>query len=460
MNNSRQTGAQGLPLRSSLARIPLSLQQEWLWNHLRRHPTRNLILTFSVRLIGELRVDVLQKSFETVVHRHESLRTRIVLVDGQLAQMVDASREFRLDPLGVDGSSENQNDEHAARDFVEKFFASWVDMSVGPVLEARLLRLSPRSHVLAIAIHHIVSDAFSMALFFKELWCLYGSYLLGRPSPLDEVPLQYADYAIWQRSTAHDWHENHEAYWTKRLEGAERIRLPPDAGLNNVRPGSPALLQIAFDWRLSVALRALAEREKVAPPTLILAIYAALISSWCKQKNFVIGFNVTGRHRPEHANVMGYFPQILFLRIELTGNETFSELFKLVTQELLAAWTHLDFARIATKTPELYHGTFFQWLSWRPGELAGTETPSEWREGNIPLAIEAFSVKRSLPHDAQLDGDILLNFQDTDSGISASGFYRADLFSSETMQRFARELQVVAERAVRSPRARAVTSQA
>ncbi len=458
MKNGMQPGTHNPPMRSASAPIPLSFQQEWLWHYLLKHPTRNLIMTFSVRLTGELRVDVLQKSIETVVHRHESLRTRIVLgVDGQLAQRVDAPREFRLDPLVFDGSSENRGDEPAARAFVEKFFDTRLDMSTGPLLEVRLLRLSPRSHVLAIAVHHIVCDAFSMALFFKELWCLYGCYLLGRPSPLDEASLQYADYAAWQRATDQDWRKDHEPYWTQRLEGAARIRLPPDPGLSHVRPHSPAALQITFDRRLSVALRALAEREKVALSTLILTIYVALISSWCGQRDFVIGFNVTGRHRPEHANVIGYFPHVLFLRMELTGRESFSELLKLVTQEFLAAWAHLDFSRIVAKAPELNHGTFFQWLSWRSSELAGTEIPSEWRENNIPLMIEPFSVNRALPDDVRLDGDIILNFQETAAGIQGGGYYRADLFSSDTMQRLAREFLAVAERALREPRSRAVT---
>lgn len=459
MKINGQPAAQNLLSRSTLAQTPISFQQEWLWYHLQKHPTRNLIMTFSVRLIGELRVDILQQSFATVVRRHESLRTRIVLVEGLPVQMVDAPYEVSLEPLAFDGNSENQPEEQAARDFVEKFFAIRLDMSNGPVLNVKLLKLSPRAHILAVAIHHIITDAFSMALFFKELWTLYGSYLLGRASPLDEAPCQYADYAIWQRATSQEWHANHQAYWTKRLEGASRIRLPRDIGLNDVRPHSPAGLHIAFDRRLSVAMRVLAERERVAPSTLVLAIYAALISSWCKQNDFVIGFNMSGRHRPEHANVIGFFPQVLYLRIELTGSETFSELFKVVTQELLAAWTHLDYARMIAKIPQLNDGTFFQWLPWSPSELAGTETPSAWRENNIPLAVEPFSVRRALPSDVRMDGDIVLNFQDTTSGISGIGYYRADLFSAETMQRFAQKFQAVAERAVRNPRAPAVLAE-
>jgi Condensation domain len=458
MKNSRQSEVHDPASRPTAGHLPLSFQQEWLWHYLSKHSTRNLILTFAVKLIGELRVDVLEQSFESIMKRHASLRTRIVLVDGQPAQIVDAPREFRLDPVTLANGAEGQDTEHAACDFVEKFFATWLDMSAGPTLQVRLLRLSARSHVLAIAIHHIVSDAFSMVLFFKELWSLYVSHLQGQPASL-EAPFQYADYAIWQRDTSQDWHENHEAYWTKRLEGASRVRLPPDAGLTNVRPRTPAPLHIAFDRRLSVALNVLAEREKVALPTLILAIYAACISSWCKQRDFVIGFNVSGRHRPEHANAMGYFPQILFLRIELTGSESFSDLFRIVTQEFLAAWTHLDFARIVAKAPELYHGTFLQWLPWRQTERAGTEAPAEWRERNIPLALEPFSVKRALPDDVQMDGDILLHLLETPEGICAVGYYRADLFSPETMERFARELRVAAERAVRGPRTRAVTSE-
>lgn len=456
MKDSRQSEVQNAASRSTSERIPLSFQQEWLWHYLRKHTTRNLIMTFTVKLIGELRVDVLQKSLETVVQRHASLRTRIALVAGEPAQMIDAPGEFRLVPVAFDGGNGSQDNEQAGRDFVEKFFADWLDISVGPILQVRLLRLSQRSHILAIAIHHIVSDGISMVLFFSELWNLYGSYLLGRPSSL-EAPFQYADYAIWQRDTSQDWHENHEAYWTRRLEGASRIHLPPDTDLTNVRPRKPAPMHIALDRRLSTALRILAERERVALPMLMLAIYAALISSWCKQSDFVIGFNVTGRHRPEHANAIGYFPQILFLRIQLTGSESFSELLKIVTQEFLTASAHLDFARIVAKVPEFYYGTFLQWLPWRHSEFAGVETPSEWREHNIPLTIEPFRLKRGLPDDIQMDGDILLHFQEMTEGISATGFYRADLFSPETMQRFARELRVVAERAVRAPHACAVT---
>jgi hypothetical protein len=188
---------------------PLTVQQEWLWGMVQQYRTWNFCLyTFALRLSGPLNVELLRKSLETLVRRHGALRTRIVSVDGQARQQIDEVLEYHLEVVSFRNNSQSQN-EVSARSYIDDLFTRRIDRGDGHLFEVRLLKLADRVHVLALAIHHIISDAFSLSLMFRELWLLYAELSQGHRCSLTGSPPQYADYASWQRKGDCDWRETH-----------------------------------------------------------------------------------------------------------------------------------------------------------------------------------------------------------------------------------------------------------
>jgi len=188
----------------------------------------------------------------------------------------------------------------------------------------------------------------------------------------------------------------------------------------------------------------------------ILALYAAIVLRWCKQIDFVIPFNVSGRSCPEQLEAMGLFVHPLLLRMELNGSETLQELLGLVSQEFLAAHEHLDCGRAIAEAPDLLNGSFLNWVPWEPAELAGIPSAFGGHHSNSCLAVESFDISGELTAitriTKKIDCDIGMTISNTNQGIRWSINYRADLFTVDTMHRLARDLQLMAEQMVGDPR--------
>jgi acyl carrier protein len=439
-----------LELRTSCKVVPLTFQQEWIWNELQQNAWP--LCSMGFRLSGELDVDVLSKSLETLVQRHDSLRTRISVADGMPKQYIDASAGCELQVVDLTGVS-TKGTYDGARAFIERLMVQKSNMVGGPLYEVRLLRVSDTEHVLVIAIHHIVTDAVSQELIRKELFTLYGDFVRGREPSLPRVVMQYSDYAVWQRSTRSQWVQKHERYWNRRLSGATRVRLPIDPVMESVTRFSAGQLQISFDEAVSLALNDLARRERTLLAMVMLAVYAAVVSFWSGQRDFLMPLGVASRLR-EHVNLVGLVAHPLLLRIELTGNETFVDLVQIVSREYLAASEHVDFGRAAYEIPDLFKGTFFQWLSAHPNDIAEAAPLSELDCCKPYVSIEPLSFKRALPDDLRWTEDVSLNLWNTAQGIHGHAYYRADLFTPNTMQQFSQDLRLISEQAARNPQAR------
>jgi hypothetical protein len=433
---------------------PLTFQQEVYWDFFcSNDPTWNHFISFALRLRGMLDVDVLSKAMSALTARHESLRTRICPVAGTLMQEIDEPDKDKLQVLNLSADGGTDIDEPTRR-YVERLFRKRVDPGVDPTFEAHLLILPYDEYVLAVGVHHVLSDAMSISLFFRELWVLYGDFLRGRPSSLPEVPMQYSDYASWQHRTRARWLQEHGGYWKARLAGTSRLRLPIDNGSRNIRPFSASPLHIKFGETLSSALHDLARSEKTSLALVLLAVYSAVSSFWCKQRDFVIPFNVTGRCKAEHVNVMGLFFHSLPLRVELNGTETFIELLQRISREFFTAHQHTDSGTLMREVPHLYEGTILQYLSLQPEEVSGISSPPEGENGNLSLIIEPFHVEQNvLPETFHLQSDIRLGYQDTAQGIHVYVVYRADLFTENTMQAFFADLSLFSDFVTKDPHA-------
>ena len=437
-------------LASDLA--PLSIQQEGFMQLIEVGRTEELneMMTFALKLSGALNVEMLRRSLEAVVSRHESLRTKIVVVDGVPKQQIGEPRAYELDILNL-SDMPKVDAENKARSLVESLSTRTFDPA--RLFDACLIQLEEREHILAIAIHHIVGDGSSCALFLRELWIAYEDFIHCRKSSLPDVPLQYADYAVWQRDSFCYRREKYEEYWRRKLAGAVRIEWPVDSQPEPGRHHTVAGVSICFGEALSSSLSDLARREGTMPAMVVLALYACVILCWCKKGDLVIASTVDGRDSSAHANIMGCLAYPVFLRVQTTGTQTFSDFLKRVVEEFMAAWTHREFCQILGKMPEalgLFNTAVFQWQPWTSSEAG---TPVEWDNATSSLEIHTFPFKSPLLS-VRTGIDLLSYFSGGARGICGQIYYREDRLLSGSVQRLLRNLRLAAEYVVREPRVR------
>ena len=425
------------PALTRCSLVPLTFQQELALNNGMHEGLAYVNFCFAALLRGSLDIDVLGRSISAVVQRHESLRTRIVVVDEDLRQAIDEPSEFRLGVVECSSGSDAQR-------LLQVFFSEQVDLAIGPLFNVRLLKLSEKEHVLTISLNQLITDAVSQMLLFRELWSLYGDFIFKRPSSLPDVSLQYPRYARWQRKEHPRWLQEHEGYWKSKLAQATCIKLPIDSCLENVKQFSPGFIEISFDQALSTDLHDLARREGATPAMIMLSLYAVVLGVWSERVDLVIPFAVSGRPYSRHAGLIGFLSQYLALGIDLTHNEVFGDLVSRVSQEFTTSHDHLDFGIVIGNLPKLFKGAVMNWLPAGP-VLA---TPSEWVGRDDFPTVEPFPFVGAFNDRFRLACDVECIFRATTRSISVSLLYRADLFRRETMARFCGDLRLVSEQVV------------
>ena len=441
-----QSSAYELPILARLKSdtVPLTFQQQWLLGLLQNANVSNLPCGFALRLIGAVDIDSMRVSIEELIRRHESLRTRIATIDGVPRQHVIDPGPYELELVRLDSNSE-ENRENNAYHLAGKFVHQPLDLTVDPLFEIRLLRLSEKTYVLVVSFDHMISDGASREILLRDLLSLYSCAAHGRPPP-EEARIQYADYAVWQHETNDSWMHAHGTYWHARLDGAKPIRFPVDRDIVAAAPSEEAVLPIRFGEALSVALRKSAQCERTTLTLLVLAVLIALMSRWCNENDLVIAFNTNGRHRHELANSIGYFPHLLHLRLELYANDTFRDLLSRVMQEYCTVYEHQDFARIVTRSPEFSLASF----QWDPAPFVYVPAAGEFKDN---LTIKPFPIRRAVT-DLKFSTQISVNLSDSTQGVAGVCGYRADLFRSDTIARFIRNLRSFSARFIENPHAR------
>jgi len=439
--------------------MPLSLQQERTWRYFDKNASEDITIHWinsAWRLRGALKVDALQKAFDVMLRRHQSLRTSIVLAAGIPRQKIAEPGSARLDILQMEIDAFKKTNAEISQ-FIRSHF-NQQRLSESCLFEAILLRGSENDHTLIIAISHFVSDGISIAIFFDELWVLYREFLTHDRCSSPEMRKQYVDYAIWQRRRQSYWLESQDSYWKRRLAGAEPVRLPVDSGLEHEKTLTVAGLEVSFGESLSSSLRNLSRKLRSTLERVLLSIYISLLASWSGQRKFVVGLIVDGRVRSEYARIIGYFSHSAPLMVELEGNESFMDLLQSVSNELLATQDNLEsyqhLALDALNSGDIYsvnRTSRFNWLPGCPGESVVISRSSECEEDDKCLTMQALPMEGvSLKRECELE----LMFSDSPRGICAYGQYRADLFRRDTMQRLYNEFRCIAEHVVRNPRSR------
>ncbi|WP_173840989.1 pyoverdine non-ribosomal peptide synthetase PvdD [Pseudomonas aeruginosa] len=431
----------GEPLR-------LSYAQERQWFLWQLEPESAAYHIPSVlRLRGRLDLDALQRSFDSLVARHETLRTRFRLDGDEARQEIAASMALPLDIVAL-----GPLEEGALARQVETTIARPFDLERGPLLRVSLLRLAEDDHVLVLVQHHIVSDGWSMQVMVEELVQLYAAYSRGLEVALPALPIQYADYALWQRS----WMEAGEkerqlAYWTGLLGGEQPVlELPFDRPrpVRQSHRGAQFILELDID--LSQALRRVAQQEGATAFALLLASFQALLYRYSGQADIRVGVPIANRNRVETERLIGFFVNTQVLKADLDGRMGFDELLAQARQRALEAQAHQDLPfeqLVEALQPErsLSHNPLFQVLFNYQSEARGNGQAFRFDE----LQMESVQFDSRT---AQFD--LTLDLTDEEQRFCAVFDYATDLFDASTVERLAGHWRNLLRGIVANPRQR------
>jgi amino acid adenylation domain-containing protein len=404
--------------RAHVDPAPLSFAQQRLWFLDRLEPgSAAYNIPFAARLKGSLDVDALQRALQSVVARHESLRTTFAEVNGDPVQIAAESSTVSL--LLTD-LSQLPEPEHELRRIASSESRAPFDLENGPLLRGQLLRLGPQEHVLLLTVHHIVSDGWSMGVLLRELGVLYHAAVTGQRSPLPDLPLQYADFALWQRKQLQsDKLERQLAYWKQRLAGAPTVLdLRAERAPAGVSTGQAINLTLALPKDLTDDLRALSRREGVTLFMTLLAAFKILLARYSGQEDIVVGTPMAGRTHTEFEGLIGCFLNTLVLRTDLSGEPTFRELVTRVRETALGAYAHQDlpFERLVEELQparSLIQNPIFQVL-FQAGDTQAVSTPGG------TLRLDGIEVSRARTGGIGAKFDLSLRVRERPGGLSCS----------------------------------------
>jgi amino acid adenylation domain-containing protein len=416
--------------------LPLSFAQERLWFLDRIQPGAAYSVPLALRLRGTLDAARLGAAFGSIVARHEALRTVFTERDGEPVQRILPPEAPETWPLPLVDLAAQPAAEAMAAQLAELDALRPFDLAAGPLLRTTLLRLGATDHVLLLDMHHIVSDGWSLGVLLRELEAFYG----GTPGTLPELPVQYADFAVWQK----DWLRGQElerqmAYWRQHLAGAPAVLdLPADRPRPLIASTNGARRPLAFDPALTARLAEIARRQGATTFMLLLAAWVALLHRWSRQADLNVGTPIAGRNRSETEHLVGFFVNTLVMRAELADDPAFSALLARLRQTALAAYDHQDlpFEKLVDELRierDMSHQPLFQVMfALQNAPLGALELPGLTLE---PTELGATVAKF----------DLTLNLMELRGVLAGSLEYNTDLFDGTTAARMAGHLEVLLE---------------
>jgi len=432
--------------------LPLSFAQQRLWFLDQWEPSSPFYNSPSVlRLSGQLELAVLQRTLFEVVRRHEVLRTSFPSVEGQPRQRIVERWQPAL-PL-IDLSALDQAvAQEAVSGLVQREALQPFNLATGPLLRATLLRLEPEEHVLLFTMHHIVSDGWSMGLLVREVAALYKAYQEGQESPLEELAVQYADYAVWQREwLAGEVLEGQLEYWRRQLAGAPAVlELPADRPRPRVQSYRGATSEFRLRGELTAALKDLSRRSGVTLFMTLLAGFEVLLWRLSGQEDICVGTAIANRTRRETEGVIGFFVNTLVLRAEMKGEMSSRELLGQVREVCLGAYGHQEvpFERLVEELrPErsLSHSPLFQVA------FGLDNAPRE------ALELPGLKLSGMELEDEVVRFDLTLWMNEVAGELSGRWTYRTELFDAERVERMSRQWERLLQSMAANPEARIET---
>jgi amino acid adenylation domain-containing protein len=443
--NRRARGVESnSPLESTFASrngwVALSFAQQRLWFINQLAPTSPAYnIAVAVELTGRLDVTVLERSLREIVRRHEILRTRFVVVDGAPVQVISDELSVTMPLFDLSDLTEPRRTQEAEQLLLSEA-ATPFDLGELPLLRIRLLKLRPQQHILLLNLHHIIGDSWSMGVLFREIGTLYEAFSADRCSPLPDLEIQYADYALWERRWLKaDVLERQLSYWRDRLAGASlTLELP----LDRPRPERESFRGLreeqSLPQELSNKLRQLCEREGVTLYMTLLAAFQVLLSKYSGQEDILVGSPVANRNQPDTEGLIGCFLNTLVMRTDLSGDPTFTELLRNVREVALGAFENQDvpFEKIVSELrPErtLSHSPLFQVM------FVLENAPVH------PLTIQGLTVKSRYLGTGATKFDLTLFALEVEGSLELKLDYNTDLFDAQTIRRMLDHFQTLLE---------------
>jgi amino acid adenylation domain-containing protein len=419
--------------------LPLSFAQQRVWFLDRLLPGKGTYNSSSLwRLNGGLNFEALRRSLETLVARHETLRTTFVAKDGEPVQVIGAPATVAL-PLTDLSALAPAEREGRAQELSQAQASQPFDLEKGPLLRARLLRLAAEEHLLLLTLHHIACDGWSMGILWRELSSAYASWANGRAPELPPLPIQYADYAVWQRERLQGQElERQLTYWKGKLAGLSPLELPTDRPRPAVASYQGGQLVFDLPAALTEGLKELSRREGATLFMTLVGAFQVLLYRYSGQEDIAVGTPMAGRGSTELEGLIGFLANTLVLRTDLAGNPTFTELLARVRENALDAYTHQDlpFEKLVEElapSRDLSRNPLFQVmfvLQNAPG--AGLSLP-EVQASRVRLAGQGAKF------------DLTLSVNETATGLRGSWEYSSDLFDTVTIERMAGHFKTLLE---------------
>ncbi len=438
-----------IPRRPKQSLVPLTFAQQRLWFLEQIVPgSPAYTIHESMRLSGILHVTALEASLHEIIRRHEALRTTFISLEGQPVQIIAPPQRISLPVIDLELLEEvarNSAVQHLTTAEAQRPF----DLSHGPLMRIALLRLSSAEHILLLTLHHIISDGWSMGIFLRELTILYAAYAAGKPSPLPDLPIQYADFACWQREQfQEDGLENQLAYWQRQLAGAPALLdLPTDRPRPAIQSFQGARLTFMLPSTLTDEIKVLSRREGVTLFMVLLTAFQILLFRYTHQDDIVTGTPIANRTFAEVEGLIGLFANTLALRTDLSGNPSFRTLLQRIRAIALEAYAHqeLPFEQLVDALElerDLSRNPFFQVMFvLQNAPLQGPQLPG--------LSFDLLKVENETTK-----FDLWLSMTEGQHGLGGSIEYNTDLFDMTTIKRLLGHFQVLLEGIVTHPEQR------
>jgi amino acid adenylation domain-containing protein/FkbM family methyltransferase len=416
--------------------IPLSFTQQRLWFIDRMAPGGSAYnIPAAVRIKGFLDLGVLERVLQEIISRHESLRTRFDVVDSGPRQVIENKITVPLSVIDLSSGAEDveKTARVQARDEIQKPF----DLQRGPLIRTCLLKVTEQEHVLVVTMHHTVSDGWSIGILVREVSVLYKAFSAGEPSPLTELPIQYADYSVWQRQwISGEVLEQQLNYWKKQLASVPVLDLPTDFTRPQLQSQRGGIMRFNVSLELTVNLKQICLQHGATLYMTLLAAFQTLMSRYSRQHDITTGTAIAGRRRTETETLIGFFVNTLVLRTDLSGAPTFATLLHRVKQTTLEAYAHQDvpfekLVEVLSPDRDLGRSPLYQ-------VMFGLQ--------NAPYATLELGQAKLERYDLEnLSAECDLNFDIAETANGMGGYirYSADLFEADTISRWIEHFKVL-----------------
>jgi amino acid adenylation domain-containing protein len=417
---------------------PLSYAQESLWLVNQLEPGNNIYNeTKAYRLKGKLNKEALEQAVNALVMRHDALRTRFMVVDGQVSQVVEKEMKIKLEEFDLSGYLEEEEREDAVQKLALEEKLRIFDLEKGPLFRSKLFRLGEDENILVLTIHHIVTDGWSMGIIDRELGKFYSAALRSEPVDLPALPYQYVDYTMWQRKWMQGEKQAQQmAYWKKKLAGLVTLDLPTDHPKSAKQTNNGAILYFDVPAEIANRFKELCKREGVTFYMGLLAAFSVLMHRYSRADDITVGTGLANRRQDEIEGLIGYFVNMLVMRNDLGGNPRFVDLLKKVKENTLEAYAHQDlpFTRLVEELQperESNRNPLFQVLF----ELQSTQ--------KYPLEMEGLESSEWFVDTTTAKFDLSFFMEEFGENLQGSFEYSTDLFERETIELMTKHLLII-----------------